>query len=523
MKRIQLTFLILIFSMHLSEAQIVSLDTAFGLNGKTQNRFPGWQSGILASKLQSDGKIVVCGFRTIYLTGDSDTILGRYNGDGTLDTTFGTNGFVVIDDLFIDGTSPKRHLIQPDGKIVVTGAKWADGEGLNFHTYRFNSNGTPDATFGTNGLVITDIDSSLDEATTVLLQEDNKIIVLGTYSIIGNIRYLCAVRYNSDGTTDTAFGTNGNAMFGSLAANYSNQLTDAFLETNGKIVMGAHHDIDGELGNFVVARFNADGTIDTGFGTNGARITNFGNDDKLMAIQKINNQYYAFGYSTIGGDETKMAIARYSTSGSLDFSFGTNGKVLLHRNATSLYDFISDAKVIGDKIVCSGYGESENSTVAFNVDALLIRLNLDGSIDTSFNNTGYIMADFSNNQTDIFVTLEILPDGKIIAEGYATVSNDDSFLLAKYISSGLANEDFASGVCKVYPNPFSESITIESNNLDLTTADIELFDINGRKLSEFILDGITNTIPMNKNLAKGNYLLKITNGGKTKTIKIIKQ
>ena len=129
-----------------SFSQTVTLDTTFGINGKTQNRFPGWQSGILASKLQSDGKIVVCGFRTIYITGETDTILGRYNANGSLDTSFGTNGFVILSDLFIDGTAPKMLLIQPDGKIVVTGAKSYDGEGLNFNTFRFNSNGTPDLT-----------------------------------------------------------------------------------------------------------------------------------------------------------------------------------------------------------------------------------------------------------------------------------------------------------------------------------------------------------------------------------------
>ena len=130
----------LILTLQICFSQVVTLDNAFGINGKTQNRFPGWQSAILASNLQSDGKIVVCGSRTIYITGDTNTILGRYNADGTLDTSFGTNGFVLFDNLFIDGTSPKRFLIQPDGKIVVTGAKWVDGEGLNFHTYRFNSN-----------------------------------------------------------------------------------------------------------------------------------------------------------------------------------------------------------------------------------------------------------------------------------------------------------------------------------------------------------------------------------------------
>lgn len=523
MKRLQLIAILSICLIHLSEAQTVSLDTTFGINGKMLNRFPGWQAGILASKLQSDGKIVVCGYRTIYLTGDKDTILGRYNADGTLDTSFGTNGFVIIDELFIDGTGTKSLLIQPDGKIVVTGANWTEGEGLNFHTYRFSASGTPDTTFGTSGIVSTDINSSLDEATTILLQPDNKLLVLGTYLMSGNIRHLCGVRYNVDGSLDTTFGTNGKAMFGSLAANYSNQLTDAFLETNGKIVMGALHDIDGESGNFVVAKFNANGTIDTGFGTNGARITNFGAEDRLMSLQKINGKYYAFGYSENAENEASIAISRYSTAGALDSTFGTNGKVLLHRNATSTLDLVADARLVGDKILCVGYGESENQSAPFHIDGLLIRLNLDGSIDTTFNNTGYVLADFSNGLTDIFITLEMQPDGKILAQGTSTVSNDDSFVLARYQIAELGTGNFQSDSFKVYPNPFSESITIENKDLNLMNATAELYDISGRKLSEYKLDGTSNSIQMDKNLSKGTYLLKLTSEGKSETVKITKQ
>jgi uncharacterized delta-60 repeat protein len=522
MKQI-LSALLALFTTQFSGAQTVSLDTAFGINGKSQNHFQGWQSGIIASKLQGDGKIVVCGYRSVYLTGDTDTILGRYNEDGTLDTGFGTSGFVIINDLFIDGTAPKSLMVQPDGKIVVTGANFFEDEGLNFYTYRFNPNGTPDITFGTNGVVTTDINSSEDEATTILLQPDNKLLVLGTYLLTGNIRHLCGVRYNVDGSIDTTFGTNGRAMFGSLAANYSNQLTDALLESNGKIVMGALHDIDGQSGNFVLAKFNANGTIDTGFGTNGARVTNFGGEDRLMSLQKINGKYYAFGYSENAENEASIAISRYSTAGALDSTFGTNGKVLLHRNATSTLDVVADARLVGDKIICVGYGEPENQTAPFHIDALLIRLNLDGSIDTTFNDTGYVITDFSNNNTDVFITLEIQPDGKILAQGSSTVSTDDSFIVARYQIAQLNTANFSSGLFTVYPNPVSNSLTIENKDLSVTNVTAELYDLSGRKLYECKLNGSSNSINWLNNLSGGNYLLRLTDSGKEEIIKIIKQ
>ena len=508
----------------LSFSQTVTLDPTFGNGGKTLTRFPNYNTGILSSKIQSDGKIVVCGFRNLSINFQSSgIILGRYNINGTIDTSFGTDGFVLINNLEIDGTGSKMLLIQPDGKIVVTGSNFGNS-GYDFHTYRFHANGSPDITFGNNGVVITDISNSLDEPTALILQPDNKLLVLGTYSVVFNTRLLCAVRYTADGAIDNSFGTSGKALFGSLAANYSNQLMDVILETNGKIVLGAQHNIQGEQGNFVLAKLNADGAIDTGFGTNGARITNFGGNDFLMSIQKINGKYYAFGSSTENDNQSKIAVARYSISGSLDFSFGTNGKVLLNRSSIAVYDVIADARLVGDKIVCVGAGESENQSTPFNLDALLIRLNLDGTIDTTFNATGYVLSDFSNTQNDIFITLESLLDGKILALGTSTVFNDDSFILAKYYVSELNNINFSQSKISIYPNPFSESITIESKQTSLLNTTVELYDISGKKLSNFIIDNSSIfTLPIDKNLSKGNYFLKVANEGKIETLKIIKQ
>lgn len=115
------------------------------------------------------------------------------------------------------------------------------------------------------------------------------------------------------------------------------------------------------------------------------------------------------------------------------------------------------------------------------------------------------------------------PDGKILAQGTSTVSNDDSFVLARYQIAELGTGNFQSDSFKVYPNPFSESITIDNKDLNLMNATAELYDISGRKLSEYKLDGTSNSIQMDKNLSKGTYLLKLTSEGKSETVKITKQ
>ena len=507
--------------------QTVSLDTTFGNNGKVLTSFPNLNSGILSSAVQSDGKIIVCGFRNLAINFQTlDTVIARYNSDGILDLSFGTNGFIFINGLFIDGTAPKMLLLQSDGKIVVTGSNFTSGSnsGLDFHTYRFNPNGTPDTSFGNNGIVVTDINNSTDESTSILLQSDNKLLVLGTYSTQTNIRFLCGVRYNVDGSIDSSFGVDGKALFGSIAANYSNQLMDVILESNGKIVLGARHDIDGGPGNFLLAKLNANGTIDTGFGTNGARVTNFGADDVLMSIQKINGKYYAFGFSSSAENVAQMAISRYSTTGSLDFSFGTNGKVVLNKSANSQFDVITNANLVGDKILCVGYGENENQSLPFNSDAMLIRLNLDGSIDSTFNTNGYVLSDFSNNQSDVFTTLEVLSDGKILTLGSSDVSNLENILLARFVVSTLETTQNPETSFKIYPNPFTNTLTIESNEINFSDSKIELYDSTGRKLDDLLVEnGNSVTLPINLNLAKGNYILKVCSGLKQETFKIIKQ
>lgn len=516
---------IIILCFNLCFSQTVSLDESFGTGGKTSKRFPGFETGIFSSKIQPDGKIVVCGFRNQSFNFQSaGIIIGRYNSNGIIDLDFGTNGFVILDDLFIDGTANKMLLLQSNGKILITGSKLGSTN-FDFHTYRFNSNGTLDSTFGNNGEVVTDINNSLDESTTLIELPDGKIVVLGTYTEINN-RYLCAVRYNSNGILDTTFGSNGKAIFGSLATNYSNQLMDVVLETNGKIVLGAQHNIVGEDCNFVMAKLNANGTIDTGFGTNGARITNFGADDKLMSIQKIDGKYYAFGFSTFEENQSKIAIARYSTSGSLDFSFGTNGKVLLNRNSNASLDLIANAKQVGDKILCVGYGESENQSTPFNIDALMIRLNFDGTIDTTFNNTGYILADFSVSNSDVFMTLEIQTDGKILAFGSSTVSNEDSFVLSRYQVSNLGSQDFRKEKFSVYPNPFENEITIEFNSSIQTNSNVEVFDTNGRKLKNIVYNYYEQNklhLELPNNIAKGIYFVKVDNDNTSQSFKVLKK
>ena len=185
-----------------------SLCLDFGSKGTVTTSFGGTLSKARAALLQPDGKTVAVG--TSYTVGPRDFALARYNSDGSLDMSFGTAGIVTTD---FGGSRDRAHavVLQPDGKIVAAGQSNVAGIGTrNFALARYNSDGSPDMSFGTGGLVITDFGESFDDANAVVLQSDGKIVAAGTALTGGGAANEFALaRYNSDGILDMSFGTAG--------------------------------------------------------------------------------------------------------------------------------------------------------------------------------------------------------------------------------------------------------------------------------------------------------------------------
>ncbi len=215
-----------------------------------------------------------------------------------------------------------------------------------------------------------------------------------------------------------------------------------------------------------------------------------------------------------------MAMVRFLADGTPDPAFGVNGFFIGNRNATNLYDATLGMKVLSNgKLLCTGF----TSNVS-NADYLLIQFNTDGTIDTDFNNGGYFMTDFNNNTNDISCAIDIAPDGKVVCAGLTDLNAIRVVSLARYNLTDLSNPSFTANSFLAYPNPFSETITISNKETSLSGTVIGLYDINGRKLSEYKPSTVTElNIPMNRELAKGNYFLKINKEGKIQTIKLLKK
>lgn len=296
-------------------------DSSFGVNGIRTISFGTGDDVARAIALQADGKILLAGTAT---TGNGSLMaLARFKPDGSPDASFSSDGKVTLG-IGTFFTRAYALAVQSDGKIVLAGdAKFGMADDLALA--RFLPNGTPDPAFGTAGHVTIDLGSDADSGSALALQPDGKIIVAG---ITGANRDFALLRYLDDGTTDPDFGDQG--VTTTDFAGSDDFANAVLLQPDGKIVAGGYA-YNGALPDFALARYLPDGTPDADFGTAGRVTTDFGDDAYdygfPMAMQS-DGKLLLGGYSFSDG-HTAFAAARYLSGlnvGVVDFSMP---KVLL--------------------------------------------------------------------------------------------------------------------------------------------------------------------------------------------------
>ncbi|MFN9971942.1 MAG: hypothetical protein ACK58T_18835, partial [Phycisphaerae bacterium] len=208
--------------------------------------------------VQADGKIVVAG---LYYNGSTSVIVVlRHNVDGSLDSSFGSGG-IVTTSIGSANDGGYSLAIQSDGKLVVGGTYNSINSG-DFAIVRYNLNGSLDTSFGTNGTAITPIGSGNDQGRSVRIQADGKI-VLGGWTNTGFYDHYALVRYNTDGTLDTLFGTSGKVT--TNVGDSGGRADSITIQPDGRIIIVGEAGILGSNGDFGIIRYNADGSLDTTF------------------------------------------------------------------------------------------------------------------------------------------------------------------------------------------------------------------------------------------------------------------
>jgi uncharacterized delta-60 repeat protein len=365
------------------------LDPSFGSGGVVRQP-PG--SSIAGIAVQPDGKIVVAG------NSKSGFVLARYLSDGSLDPSFGTGGHVETD---VDGISLGALALQPDGKIVVAaGSAWGSVSD-QFTLARYDSDGSLDTSFGTDGFTNTAIpvpshmlwDARMN-ALAVL--SDGKILVAGTPEWddgAGSAASFALARYTPAGSIDSTFGDDGivQTPFGGSA-----YLDGIVVQQDGKIVatgssVGPGHGIYFE--QMALAGYEPDGSLDPAFGgevTTPKKLHYYGGPATLE-----HGKIVVAGYIE-RGSKAFPVVARYGVNGLPDPSFGKNGFALVKRD---LLPTAVLAQNDGKMLIASG----NSGTV--------LRLLPDGRLDTSFGRRGIV----SLNAALSSVALQ--PDGKILVGG----------------------------------------------------------------------------------------------------------
>jgi uncharacterized delta-60 repeat protein len=397
------------------------LDLSFGTAGSLTSFTPG------SVKIQTDGKLVVVGAAPG--GGHPDFGLVRYLTDGSLDTTFGVGGKVTVD-LSGSAYEDEAHavVIQSDGKLVVAG--YSDGK---FAVARFTTNGAFDTTFGINGVVVlsnTIYPLSGVGATSLAIQTDGKIVFAGPrISLAGNQDFNVFL-LTATGDMDTSFGSDGSAT--ADFASGSDWPTSLALTSAGKIIVvgyttptgtGSHNDIG------AVACFTSNGGLDTTFSTDGKTTLQLGLDVTLLSNVAVlaSGKVMVAGQGTVDPLTTgsDFVLARYNTDGSLDATFGTNGIVTTDLSATSsagyyTYDAAQSLAIQPDgNMILSGTSYDVISGGGGITHMALTRHLPDGTLDTSFGKNGMAIALIGSSK-DTVSSSALQTDGKIVILGTST-------------------------------------------------------------------------------------------------------
>lgn len=336
--------------------------------------------------------------------------VARYNADGSADTTFDTDGIRTVS----FGTRPgvfTSVIVQSDGKILLAG-----DDGRLARVVRLNADGTLDTTFDTDGMNQASVSTASGTFNSVdaVLTAEGKLIVAGSHSFDSGASRVAMVRFNADGSRDTTFGTNGVTITSASAGGLTAAAMS--LQSDGKIIVAGTQTY-GTNYFFALQRYTAAGQLDATFDRDGRVTTSFAQNTSAVAMQILSN-----GRIVVAG--TGYEVARYNASGALDTTFGTAGKTRLHPGGTSRAQALaieSDGKVIVAGTTSRGINPG---------NAALVRFYATGQADASFGDRGVLFTDLGGN--DRIEALALTTDGQLIAAGASANDDGTNFALARF-------------------------------------------------------------------------------------------
>jgi uncharacterized delta-60 repeat protein len=451
-----------------------TLDTTLDGDGKLTTGFGNYYERAQAVAVGVGGNILVAGWG--YSGGDVG-LLARYLPNGALDSSFDGDGKRVVGSADFSDVA-----LQPDGRIVLAGTHFAPGDIPRFALWRLNGNGTPDSTFdgdgdtffefGTtaeslallpdgrllalgNGLEGADLllqlwpDGAFDAggqqalgfaneffglgsheaARALAVQPDGKLVVAGqVHTPAGSEGDLALARFLPNGQLDTAFGDLGRVWWG---FGQFDTAAAVAVQPDGKIVVAGYTDPVGAAANdFLIVRFNPDGSKDQDFGLLGFNLANFmGGDDYGQALALAPDGKLVVAGRAWDGARYAIGVARFTAEGYVDSTFNGNGRLMTAWLPQGQAGVTAVVVQPDGKIVVGGHA---NGAFA------LMRLAENGSLDLSFGTQGVTLTDVGGFAT--LNALALAPSGWLYAAGSRAVDGSYEFALAQYTPSGVLGD-----------------------------------------------------------------------------------
>lgn len=411
-----------------------TLDNTFDGDGIFTNAIGTGINRIYSSQIQTDGKILIGG-ETSDSSGIFNFTVVRLNSDGSFDNTFDSDGIIRLP-VGTTNAFCQTVLFQPNGNIILTGyATFNDN--LDIVLTRITSSGVLDSTFDEDGIANIELKNSDDDIHKIVIQPDGKIVA-GLQIWTGIRNKFVIKRYNADGSSDNTFGNNGTVT--TILSNGSYFQNDLTIQSDGKIVVIGGKSSSSSQG-FIAVRYNADGSLDTSFGNSGIASTN--NSWGSVITLQNDGKILIGGNSENANFDQDFCIIRLNSDGSLDKSFGNNGRV--DTSIGNSFDYVRDIKLQSDgKIVAVGEVYFSFDLDVFPLDFGIVRYNPDGSLDSTFDTDGITTVDINNSEDGATLT-EIQNDGKILVGGYSDTSPIDgyrNFGLVKLNTDGSLDTSF---------------------------------------------------------------------------------
>jgi uncharacterized delta-60 repeat protein len=481
-------FFILTMISFISFPQDGSPDLSFGNSGTVHTDIDGERDLALAIAQQKDGKLIVAGGANI--GGNHYPTLVRYLINGTIDTSFGTNGVVWKDygnsfDLY------KYITVQEDNKIIA-GGRIGNSGNIVFTLTRYFSDGTPDSSFGINGDLVPFENNDLFGD--VVFLDSGKFLTAG--SILDGIYKIGIKRFLPNGALDLSYGNNG--IVTTTIGNESNTVLYLKLLNNGKFIALAIIKNNG-VTTYALLRYLPDGLLDVSYGINGVVTITIEPNFGVYSIAAYNNYKIAvlsYYFDEIE-EQSETHISRYLPNGGLDTSFGDNGIVNPNLSYLSSREILIQAN---QRLLfyaeATDFFEGGGSTV-------LKRYYTNGSLDPSFN------IDVVLNPEYFASTMILQDDGKIVCVGStAWYNGPEDFVLERYNNNPLGVTEFENGGFSAFPNPTHENVTLTYDFIQGAEVLYRINDIAGKVLMRGSLSGDRATIDLSTFQA-GLYILKM--------------